>query len=68
MDTASWSTATTLSVRKDTVPKNMLVPLFSTMAAPITVRNNTGSNQDVVVTQRIRKINTTASVMISLIS
>ncbi len=46
----------------------MLVPLFSTIATPMTTRNSTGSNQEVVVMQRIRKIKTTARPMIRCIS
>ena len=64
MDTASWSTGPAALVTKDMVPKIRFVPIFMRIATPMVIMNSTGSNQEVVVTRRIRKMTGTASSMI----
>ena len=50
------------------VPSIRFVPLFINMAAPITVRNNTGSKYEVVVSSRMMNIIATAIASIIFIS
>ena len=68
MDVASCNMIETFSVRNETVPIKMFVPLFKRTATPITNRNNIGSVHAVVVTESTAKIMTTATTRILLIS
>ena len=54
--------------RKEIFPKTILVPMLRIMARPMVSRNNTGSNQEVVVIASTAKITTTPATMIIGIS
>ena len=58
----------TLSVRKEIVPMNILVPLFKSTATPITSKNRIGSVHAVVARQSTTKIMMTATTRILFIS
>ena len=68
MDVASCRMIDTFSVRNETVPIKIFVPLLSRTATPITNRNSIGSVHAVVVTESTAKIMTTATTRILLIS
>ena len=51
-------------VTKDMVPKIMFVPILMSIATPMVIMKSTGSNQELVVISRIRKmIGTTRSMI-----
>ena len=60
MDTASCNTLPAALVTKETVPNIRFVPRFIRIATPMVIINSTGSNQELVVRIRIRKIMGTA--------
>ena len=64
MDTASCSTLPAALVTKEMVPNIRFVPRLIRIATPMVIINSTGSNQDLVVRIRIRKIIGTARNMI----
>ena len=43
-------------VTKETVPKIRLVPMLMRIAIPMVIMNRTGSNQELVVIRRIRRM------------
>ena len=68
MATASCRIEATLKVRNEMVPSIRLVPILMIMAIPMTIKNMTGSNHDVVVRHRMTAIITTPSAIAMLIS
>ena len=68
MATASCRIEATLKVRNDMVPSIKFVPILMIIAIPMTIKNMTGSNHEVVVRHKIIAIITTPRAMAMLIS
>ena len=56
METANCNTVITLFDKKEILPSKILLPPFKKIALPIAVKNSTGSNQEEVVNNKIKKI------------